>query len=520
MRAGKSRHARHHDERARDHRHRRARRPRRRAQLPREAAQHGRPAHRRRDRAPPDARRGRGARSAPRRRARRGSSSASSPAIKKLVEQIGRAAKSAASVLVTGERGHGQGARRARHPHDEPARQGPAGEAQLRGAALGAHRVGALRPRGGRLHRARPSSAAASSSAPRAGRSSSTRSATCRCRCRPSSCACCRSARSSASAATRPSPSTCASSRRPTATSWPRARAAAFRPDLYDRLNVLPLAIPPLRARREDVPLLARHFLELAAQLERPARHAPRGRRHRGARQLLVARQRARAEERHRAPRHPHAGRRHPRRRRAHVPARRQRREGGGPLPRRACRSACSSRRPSASSCRRRSRTTAGRWRPPPARSIWSGATCTRRPARSACAGMPRRRRPATDGRGRSAFALLSDRGGHRCPIGRRPRRCVRSGTRTSALDATGPRRTWSERGEATDAEERRRALPKMFGFVLVGWLLFGLLDVYIALFVSTVDVRRRGCSAGAWRARYRRSSAGSSPQAQRASTR
>lgn len=39
-----------------------------------------------------------------------------------------------------------------------------------------------------------------------------------------------------------------------------------FRADLYDRLNVVPLAIPPLRARREDVPVLARHFLDLAAR--------------------------------------------------------------------------------------------------------------------------------------------------------------------------------------------------------------------------------------------------------------
>ena len=74
-----------------------------------------------------------------------------------------------------------------------------------------------------------------------------------------------------------------------------RRRPARFREDLYYRLNVVQIDVPPLRVRQSDIPLLAEHFLRRIADENGSAVRGFSDARLACAARLSLARQRARA---------------------------------------------------------------------------------------------------------------------------------------------------------------------------------------------------------------------------------
>lgn len=188
-----------------------------------------------------------------------------SPAIKKLVEQIARAAKSSASVLVTGERGTGKElVARAIHLLS-PRAKGPLEklncaalpseliESELFGHEAGAF-TGATKQRRGKFERASGGTLFLDEVGDMP---------------LPMQAKLLRVLQEREIERVGGSETIKVDTRVVAATNRDLVKACeseAFRADLYDRLNVVPLHIPPLRARREDIPLLTRHFLELAAK--------------------------------------------------------------------------------------------------------------------------------------------------------------------------------------------------------------------------------------------------------------
>ena len=91
------------------------------------------------------------------------------------------------------------------------------------------------------------------------------RSATSAWNCNRNCCGPCRSRSWSGAEARRRSASMCGSLPRPTAIFRAMIRDEKFREDLFYRFNVFPIEIPPLRERREDIPLLVNYFVSKGA---------------------------------------------------------------------------------------------------------------------------------------------------------------------------------------------------------------------------------------------------------------
>ena len=191
----------------------------------------------------------------------------STPLMKEVMDTLLRAAKTPASILLLGESGTGKSVvaravHQQSHLADRPFVTGELSES-VQGTAGKRTCSATLKA----PSPARCATIGAKSKPPRAGPSSSTRSATCRWKSSPSCCACFRNVNTSGWARMSPARPRCASSPPPAATLRQRVAEGAFREDLYFRLNVITAEMPPLRQRPGDLIRFAEHYIKHFAAL-------------------------------------------------------------------------------------------------------------------------------------------------------------------------------------------------------------------------------------------------------------
>ena len=190
-----------------------------------------------------------------------------SRAMEEVIRRAELVADTKSTVLITGETGTGKELV-ARAIHDRSAQRGHAvHQGQLRGDSRDAARARAVRPRARRLHRRHRRRRKASSSSPTAARifldeigdmSPPLQAKLLRVlqerEFEPLGSDAHRKGGRARHRRDQPRP----------ASRW--SPTAKFREDLFYRLNVIPIDIPPLRERREDIPSLVEHFIQKHAQ--------------------------------------------------------------------------------------------------------------------------------------------------------------------------------------------------------------------------------------------------------------
>ena len=190
------------------------------------------------------------------------------PAMQEVFRAIGRLSQSHATVLITGESGTGKElVARALHRHSPRAAK-PFIAINTAAIPQGPARVGTLRPRARRVHRRADACAAGASSRPKAARCSSTRSATCRSDLQTRLLRVLSDGQFYRVGGHQPIKANVRVIAATHQNLEARVKQGLFREDLFHRLNVIRLRLPPLRERREDIPLLAQAFPRARARSE------------------------------------------------------------------------------------------------------------------------------------------------------------------------------------------------------------------------------------------------------------